>query len=380
MTRSRPLVALVLLACLAGCAAHRGAASGPATRQYTFAWPFVPEGALAPRGGTTKGPAVTLDPAPGEAWRALHAPGLTDFERDRRAILAMAGEFRTSFDFLEIAGFRAGFAPDRPYQSWATERVFVLEDRGRFVSLQHLLVMQFVGDDGRVEGPFVTKHWRQDWTYEDPAVLAYRGDNTWATVDAPPAARRGTWTQAVFQVDDSPRYEGRGRWRHFDNYSTWVSDETWRPLPRREFSVRSDYQVLVGTNRHTITPTGWIQEEENLKVAPGTAEPVLARELGVNRYERITGFDWSAGDEYWARTGPLWAAVRRAWAETIAAHPVLRLKGAPDRDKLFAPLFADAERLEGGEVMSSAALAALARERVRAYLRAPDEPGRASGY
>ena len=72
--------------------------------------------------------------------------------------------------------------------------------------------------------------------------------------------------------------------------------------------------------------------------------------------------------------------MRRAWAETIAAHPVLRLKGAPDRDKLFAPLFDDAERLEGGETMSSDALAALARERVHAYLRAPDEPGRASGY
>ena len=30
--------------------------------------------------------------------------------------------------------------------------------------------------------------------------------------------------------------------------------------------MRDDYQVLVGTNRHTITPDGWLQEENNLKL------------------------------------------------------------------------------------------------------------------
>mgnify|MGYP006197439051 CR=1 FL=1 len=60
--------------------------------------------------------------------------------------------------------------------------------------------------------------------------------------------------------------------------STWISDETWRPLPRREFSVRKDYEVLVGTNRHTITPDGWLQEENNLKrVLPERRD--LARRL-----------------------------------------------------------------------------------------------------
>jgi hypothetical protein len=68
-------------------------------------------------------------------------------------------------------------------------------------------------------------------------------------------------------VDDSPRYAARGRWQHAAGVSTWISDETWRPLPRREFSVRKDYDVLVGTNRHTITPTGWVQEENNVKLA-----------------------------------------------------------------------------------------------------------------
>jgi hypothetical protein len=380
-------MALTLAACAGrgpAPAAPEPRAAGP--RQFTFAWPFAEGSALAPRGGTTKGSDVTLDTEPGDAWRALQAPGLTDFERDRRAILAMAGTFRTSFDFIEVAGFRPGWAPDRPYQSWATERVLVLEDRGRFVSLQHVLVMRFVGRDGTVEGPVVTKHWRQDWTYEDTEMLVYRGENTWETIPVPSHSRRGSWTQAVFQVDDSPRYESHGRWRHLGNYHAWESAETWRPLPRREFSVRQDYQVLVGTNRHAITPTGWVQEEDNLKVAldgpgrPAATDPVIARELGVNRYERVADFDASAAERYWERTAPLWAAVRAAWAETIDDHPVLRLTGAPDRDQLFTPLFEDAERLEEGETQTPEALAALARERVRAYLRTPGESGGAGGY
>ena len=69
--------------------------------QFTFAWP-LDEKALKPRGGTTRGTSVALDSAPGEAWRRLQEPGLAALERDRRAILAMAGPYRVSFDFLEV--------------------------------------------------------------------------------------------------------------------------------------------------------------------------------------------------------------------------------------------------------------------------------------
>jgi hypothetical protein len=50
---------------------------------------------------------------PSAAWRAVQEPGLTKFERDRRAIPAMAGGYRTSFDFLETVGFTPGFTPSR---------------------------------------------------------------------------------------------------------------------------------------------------------------------------------------------------------------------------------------------------------------------------
>jgi hypothetical protein len=347
------------------------------TRQYTFSWQFTDGGAMAPRGGTTRGPQVTLATEPSEAWKRLREPGIATFERDRRAILAMAGGYRVSFDFIEVAGFDGAYEPKRPYQSWGTEKVYVIEDRGDFISLQHLLVTTVVGGDGRVEGPFVTKHWRQDWQYEPESEFVYRGSNTWQPVAVPESDRKGAWRQSVYQVDDSPRYSGVGRWEHFGNYSTWVGGEGWRPLPRREYSVRDDYQVLLGTNRHTITPTGWVHEQQNNKVAldasgaPVADRPVVGREIGFNRYERIRDYHFSAGDRYLAATEPLWKAVRAEWTSLLSGEAPVHLKGAPDRDKMFLPLFEMAEALEKKPAVDAAATAKLqadARARVREYI------------
>jgi hypothetical protein len=372
LERPLPAVALLLVAVACGPIRPGGETSGP--RQYTFAWPYRAGQEVAPRGGTTQGPAVELDREPSPAWRKLQQPGVSAVERDRQAILAMAGTFRATFDFLEIVGYRAGFVPDRPYQSWGTEYVYVVRDEPRFISLQHLLVMFVRKDDGSVEGPLVTKHWRQDWRYEDASLLTYRGHNTWASERLRPEQVKGTWTQAVFQVDDSPRYEGYGRWEHFGNVSSWLGSNTWRPLPRREWSVRKDYDVLIGTNRHTITPTGWVQEEDNLKVVldergrPRAEEPVVAKEIGLNRYERLVGFDDSAARLYAERTGPFWREVRTAWDDVIARRKRFTLRAAPDQGQLFTPLFDYAEKLYEGAPFERAEARAFARETVRSYL------------
>ena len=377
MSRRLALVlALAHVAVLAGCARRTGDAgpAAPSVHQFTFAWPFRDSDAMKPRGGTTRGADVQLATEPSAEWQRLREPGLSAFERDRRAILAMAGGFRASFDFLEVVGLVPGFTPDRPYQSWGTELVRVVEDRGTFIRLQHVLVMTFRTPDGTAQGPVVVRHFRQDWRYEDRDLLVYRGRNTWERERRPAAAVRGTWTEAVFQVDDSPRYEAVGRWRHFGNASAWESETTWRPLPRREFSVRKDYDVLVGINRETITPTGWVQMEDNRKVVldaaatPRAPEPVLSEELGVNRYERVVGVDWSAGERYLDRTEPFWAEVRAAWDEVVRTHRRFTLRAAPDQAQLFQNLFAYADRLADGATFDRADAERVARAEVRSYL------------
>jgi hypothetical protein len=106
-------------------------------RFYTFSWPLGGD-ALKPRGGTTKGPEVTLATVPSPEWQAMQAPGLTKRERDRRAILAMAGCYRVMFDFLEVVAYPTPNTALAPYQSWGTEKVYVDRDDGDRISLVHI--------------------------------------------------------------------------------------------------------------------------------------------------------------------------------------------------------------------------------------------------
>ena len=344
----------ILLLALACFAAH---AEEP--KQFIFAWP-LDETALKPRGATTRGVPVTLERGPSEAWRRLNEAGLSAHERDRRAILAMAGPYRVSFDFLEVVRFDPALKPDAPYQSWGTEYVFVAEDRPELIALQHILVMRMQLEQGKASEPMVVRHWRQEWRYEAESLLAYEGANTWARRPVPAVERRGAWTQSVLQVDDSPRYAARGRWQHADGVSTWISDETWRPLPRREFSVRKDYDVLVGTNRHTITPSGWVQEENNQKMQLAEKR-YLAREYGVARYERIRDYDFSAGEKYYTRSEPFWAEVRAAWRELEQGRGRFTVRAPVDQAQLFVPFFEYADKLVEG--------AAFDRDAARAFVR-----------
>ena len=354
----RPLLCIALLIAMSDARAEDPAVTRPAeSPRYTFTWPL--DGAnLKPRGGTTRGAPVTLDGEASAAWQALREPGLSAQERDRRAIRAMAGTYRVSFDFLEIAAYAAPARPLGPYQSWATEKVYVDKDEAGFISLVHILEMRMVGKDGATSEPMVTKHWRQDWTWEPAAIVEYKGHDRWQRRVLGDAERRGQWLQTVYQVDESPRYASLGRWQHTASFSTWLSADTWRPLPRREWSVRGDYHVLVGTNRHTVGPSGWLQEENNLKTVLTAqreidpARPYLAREYGVARYERIRDFDFAGADRYYDRTRAFWDRVRESWASAFAQQGTITLRGPVDKLGLF-----------------SAAVRARRRNRSRARLR-----------
>ena len=158
------------------------------------------------------------------------------------------------------------------------------------------------------------KHWRQDWSYNARFRASFNGNGNFSTKKV--SGAKGKWLQTVYHVDDSPRYAGLGKWVHYPEMSVWESFETWRPLPRREASIRSDYQALIGMNRHTILADGWTHEQDNLKTVLKALSQVkthIAREIGLNRYQRIKKFDFSAGDSYWKNTKSFWSDVRVYW-------------------------------------------------------------------
>jgi hypothetical protein len=276
----------------------------------------------------------------------------------------MAGSYRVTFDFLEVASFAGDGARPRPYQSWGTEKVYVDRDEPGFVSLVHVLEMRMVDDAGKVSEPMVTKHWRQDWRFEPAFVIEHEDGNRWHRRDLALAERRGLWSQTVYQVDESPRYGSTGRWEHNAGFSSWISGDTARPLPRREWSVRKDYQLLYGTNRHTVGPLGWLQEENNLKRTVGDAAlPFVGREYGVARYERLKDADFAAADAYYAATRVYWDAVLDVWADIWSRERVVEVAANSDQSGAFARLFELADEFAAGRLTREAAM-----PRIRAAL------------
>jgi hypothetical protein len=85
------------------------------------------------------------------------------------------------------------------------------------------------------------------------------------------------------QVDDSPRYESIGTWVHVDGRHEWQS-KTDSPLPRREFTKRSDYNVLRRGNRIYLTPQGWMFEQDNKKIV---RTPMATNACAGKRLRRI---------------------------------------------------------------------------------------------
>jgi hypothetical protein len=150
------------------------------------------------------------------------------------------------------------------------------------VSLQHILVVE---KDGK-RSPL--KHWRQDWTFEDAELLEFRGQRSWARRVLSPLEARCTWSQAVFEVDDGPRYEGSGRWTH----------------------------------------------------ARGVKPHALARERGTNLYTRQPAeVSLPEATAYWTQAQGFWSEVRQEWQGLFQAHSRFTLRervdGKSRSDSLF---------------------------------------------
>lgn len=262
--------------------------------------------------------------------------GACDAERDRAAVRAMAGEFKVSFAFEETQALTPGYTPKQPYRVGGEEVVELLEETPNKLVLQHVLLLEH---GGKVTA---MKHWRQDWLFESADLLEFRGHAEWQHRTLPKEAARCSWSQAVYEVNDGPRYASYGHWVHTGTESAWTSQTTYRPLPRREYTHRSDYDLLVGTNRHVITEGGWSHEQDNVKwvLADGRA---LVRERGLNRYQRTTLAQAGVARTYLAETKAFWAGVRGAWQTAMESAPAITLLPEVDGKGMTEWLFPLAE-------------------------------------
>ncbi|MNU60944.1 hypothetical protein D3C71_501450 [compost metagenome] len=296
-------------------------------------------------------------PAAAALAQTAPTPGVTapasPFEQDRQSILAQAGQFRVHFDMRENVSFHADYDPMEGKLSGGSEIVRVVYDKGDRISLQHILVMEH---EGQV---VVIKHWRQDWVYQPETVVTYAGPNRWALTRVPADQRTGAWSQTVWQTDDSPRYGGVGRWTYANGMKVWTSEPTWRPLARRDAVLNPVYDRYLGTNRHALTPNGWVHIQDNIKMnGRAGGEPVaIVQEDVVNTYDRSTSYSPKAGDDYWAATKDYWAAVRDAWDAAIARDNGVYVEEEAQTGVVTGPPLMDlAQKIQDGELATEAAI------------------------
>jgi hypothetical protein len=256
-------------------------------------------------------------------------------QQDQNAIKQMCGCYEVTFNFAETFNYSNDslYKPSKTKLSKGLEWAQLVTDEDDKIVIQHILQV------GNPAEPMIVKHWRQDWLYENKDFYMYSADNLWKFQAKQPQEVKGQWTQKVYQVDDSPRYEGSASWVHVDGKSYW-ENTTPAPLPRREYTTRSDYNLTLRGNRHEITDNGWVHDQDNAKIIreAGQEDMVLAMEKGYNTYIKVPDARCKAASDWWQNEQDKWAMVRDKWDEVFARKQDLVLENKVDNKVLHKHL------------------------------------------
>lgn len=268
--------------------------------------------------------------------------GLTSFGQNenvkaqKEQIKKMCGCYKVGFNFAETFNHSkdSTYIPSKDKVAGALEWVQLVSEEDNSVSMQHLLIV------GPSNSQMIIKHWRQDWAFENTNFLNYEGDLWWKNIKKSEEEVKGQWSQKVYQVDDSPRYEGSASWVTVDGKTYWesVSDA---PLPRREYTQRSDYNVTERGNRHEFVGNGWIHDQDNKKIIreKGKEDIILAEEKGYNTYEKVADEKCQTAIDWWKKNDVLWSKVRKVWNEIYSKNKDIKMKEKVDGKHLFEHLF-----------------------------------------
>jgi len=256
-----------------------------------------------------------------------------DKKEDIKAIKSMCGCYEVEFNFAETFQYNKdeNYVPSKTKYDSGLEWIELVEDQPNKLVLQHILI---------VNDTLLVKHWRQDWEFENPSFYQFYKDKTWKYKTLAQNDVKGQWTQRVFQVDDSPRYEGSASWIHLDGRHFW-EDNTDAPLPRREHTIRKDYNVLNRTNVHEITKYGWIHDQDNVKILrdENGKDKAIAKEKGTDYYRKVADSKCIAGQKYWKENATMWKNVRDKWQTVLNRKKDLNLETTIDKKPLFMHLF-----------------------------------------
>ena len=249
----------------------------------------------------------------------------------------MCGCFEVKFEFAETFVYSddSTYVKSPPKTLYALELAHLIKDDKNDISIQHILQ---IGDYGE---PYIIKHWRQDWSYQNQDFYLYDSNNFWKYKNRSKSEVKGQWSQKVYQVDDGPRYEGSGTWVHVDGKSYWEST-TPAPLPRREKDIRSDYNLTLRGNRVEIMDYGWAHIQDNSKVyRKNKKNKVLAKEKGYNTYKKVEDERCKYALKWWEDNSKKWNIVQEVWNDIYNRRIDLKVSQSYNQKPLFMYLFVD---------------------------------------
>ncbi len=254
------------------------------------------------------------------------------------AIQKMAGCYEVTFQFIET------FVADSTYPIRSKEyferglewiEVDTTPTPGE-IGLKHVLITP----DG------IIKHWRQEWAVEPTSLLEFLGKNKWKASSVNVSQTQGMWAQRVYQVDDSPRYECVAPWITHSGQESWECTAN-APLPRREFSKRSDYEILKRRNRHQNFSWGWLHEQDNVKLKMTEQGLIrIADEKGLDTYRRVEDSKCVSAKIWWGKNKAVWHVIQEMWAHIRSHHSILEFRSNVNGKTLWMGLFELADQFQ----------------------------------
>jgi hypothetical protein len=275
----------------------------------------------------------------------LAAAATAQVNNGKENVNKLCGCFEVEFKYAET------FSPDKNYKFHEREKISAgkelalpIEVSDKKIVIQHLLV---------ISDSVIIKHWRDEWTFENPTIWKYKGDNTWQKTLLDPAQVKNSWTQTVWEVSDAPRYQGSSNWVTTNSKTFW-QNTTDAPLPRREYSQRSDYNILKRQNSIIITDSGWIHDQDNQKIIrTNGVDRLLAQEKGINTYKRTADSKCAAAKAFWQKNEWYWSRVRIAWQNYLATHNSIYVRNEVDGLLLHNYLNEQAADLAAGRIKAA---------------------------
>jgi len=264
---------------------------------------------------------------------AFSFPLFKQFSSDHRAIKKMSGCYEVTYQFSESKNMNPKLhTPSKDYHETGLEWITVDQESKNEISLQHILII----------GNELQKHWRQVWTKNPTSSIEYLGDNTWERKNIVLNSKKlnNLWSQVVYQVDDSPRYGCLATWTHGFFSSSWQCTHTLSPLPRREFSQRSDYNLLMRENIHEIKLNKWFHKQFNHKIIQNELGlNIIAQEEGQNTYKKVSAKNCKAAKVFWKVRKNNWHLIQDMWKHVFEHHPKIAFKNKVDNKTLWMMLF-----------------------------------------